>query len=118
MDRSQATEVVRVMLVGQSPVLRQSLREIVEREADLAGEPRLAVVAEARDLDEAVVAARALQPDVVVLDASMAKEEGISALRQSPARRRALRVICVSLTCDREHVMHALRAGACGFLRT
>jgi DNA-binding NarL/FixJ family response regulator len=112
MGGSQTTKVVRVMLVGKYPVLRQSLREIVEREADLA------VVAEARDVEEAVVAARALQPDVVVLDASMAKEEGITALRQSPVRKRVLRVICISITCDREHVIHALRAGACGFLRT
>lgn len=112
MERSQAAAVVRVMLVGQYPVLRQSLREIVEREGDLA------VVAEARDLEEAAVAARALQPDAVVLDASLATEEGIAELRRSRTRKRALRVICVSITCDREHVIHALRAGACGFLRT
>lgn len=119
----ETTETIRVMLVGQYPVLRQSLREIVDREPDLA------VVAEARDGDEAVVAARALQPDAVVLDASMARRETISALRESATgsksdrgkhapRTRMLRVICVSITCDREHVIHALRAGACGFLRT
>ncbi|MFB3880921.1 MAG: response regulator [Armatimonadota bacterium] len=112
MERSQTAAAMRVMLVGQYPVLRQSLREIIEREGDLA------VVAEARDVEEAAVAARALQPDAVVLDASLASEEGIAELRRSRTRKRALRVICVSITCDREHVIHALRAGACGFLRT
>jgi DNA-binding NarL/FixJ family response regulator len=104
--------MIRVLLVAKYPVLRQSLRDIIEREGDLA------VVAEARDVEEAVVAARPLQPDVVVLDASLAGEEAIEALRRSRGRRRPVRVICISITCDREHVLYALRAGACGFVRT
>jgi DNA-binding NarL/FixJ family response regulator len=113
MANSEMVSAQRVMLVAKYPVLRQGLREIVEREGDLT------VVAEARDAAEAVVAARALQPDVVVLEASLAWEGGgIEALRRCRGRRRPARVICIGLSCDREHVLHALRAGACGFVRT
>ena len=112
MASRQSVGMMRVMLVATYPVLRQSLRDIIQREGDLT------VVAEARDVEEAVVAARALQPDVVVLDASLAREDGIEALRRSRRRRRLVRVICISLTSDREHVLYALRAGACGFVRT
>jgi len=100
------------MLVAHHPVLRQSLREIVDGEADLE------VVAEARDIEEALVAARALGPDAVVLDVALAKEQEIAVLRQVRPRKGPLRIIMVGISADREHVIHALRVGACGYLRT
>jgi len=100
------------MLVAHHPALRQSLREIVDREADLE------VAAEARDIEEAVAAVRALEPDAVVLDVALAMEDGIAALRRVRPGKRPPRIIMVSISADREHVVHALRAGACGYLRT
>lgn len=100
------------MLVAHHPALRQSLREIVDREADLE------VAAEARDIEEAVTAVRALEPDAVVLDVALAMEDGIAALRRGRPGKRPPRIIMVSISADREHVIHALRAGACGYLRT
>jgi len=100
------------MLVAHHPALRQSLREIVDREADLE------VAAEARDIEEAVTAVRALEPDAVVLDVALAMEDGIAALRRGRPGKRPPRIIMVSISADREHVVHALRAGACGYLRT
>ena len=112
MDSSRTADAVRVMLVAHHPALRQSLREIVDREADLE------VAAEARDIEEAVAAVRALEPDVVVLDVALAMEDGIAALRRGRSGKGPPRIIMVSISADREHVIHALRAGACGYLRT
>jgi DNA-binding NarL/FixJ family response regulator len=112
MDSSRTADAVRVMLVAHHPALRQSLREIVDREADLE------VAAEARDIEEAVTAVRALEPDAVVLDVALAMEDGIAALRRGRPGKRPPRIIMVSISADREHVVHALRAGACGYLRT
>ncbi len=111
MGSSRAAPAARVMLVTHHPALRQSLREIVDREADLE------VVAEARDIEEALVAARALAPDAVVLDAALAREGAIAALRQVRAGKTSPRMIMLSICADREHVTYALRAGASGYLR-
>lgn len=112
MDSPRRMDDVRVMLVAHHPALRQSLREIVDREADLE------VVAEARDIEDAVRAVRTLEPDVVVLDVALAMDDGIAALRRGRAEKGSPRIIMVSISADREHVTHALRAGACGYLRT
>jgi DNA-binding NarL/FixJ family response regulator len=103
---------LKVVLVSQHPVVRQSLRQIMEREADLD------VVAEARDIEEAAVASRALRPDVVVLDVALAGDTGVAVICQTCAQMCPPRVVMLGMSADREHVMHALRAGACGYLRT
>jgi len=112
MASSQTEKNLKVVLVGLHPLVRQSLREIVECEPDLE------VVAEARDLQEATVAARALEPDVVILDVALARDKGVATLRQTCPAEHPLRIVMVGMSADREHVVHAFRAGACGYLRT
>lgn len=112
MNASRIESSLKIVLVGHHPVVRQSLRQIIESEPDFD------VVAEARDVDEATVAARALHPDVVVLDVASAGDTGVSALCRTCGDACPPRVVMVGMSADREHVMHALRAGACGYLRT
>lgn len=112
MTAHQAQNVLKVMLVGSHPVLRHTLREIIQPEDDLV------VVAEARDIPEALVAARALRPDAIVVDIALACEKDVAALWQVCRAGARPRIIMFGLTADREHVLHALRAGACGYLRT
>jgi DNA-binding NarL/FixJ family response regulator len=112
MASSQAEKNLKIVLVGLHPVVRQSLRQIVECEPDLE------VVAEARDLQEAAVAARALEPDVIILDVALARDNGVTTLRHTCPAEHAPRIVMVGMSADREHVMHAFRAGACGYLRT
>jgi DNA-binding NarL/FixJ family response regulator len=112
MGKAKTAASSRVMIVGQHPVLRRTLREIVEPEPDFE------VVAEARDLEESVTAARTLQPDVVILDVAFASADGIDAICQACQPKEPTRVVVVGIGADREHVIHSLRAGACGYLRT
>jgi len=112
MGKAKTAVRSRVMIVGQHPVLRRTLREIVEPEPDLE------VVAEARDLEESVTAARTLQPDAVVLDVAFASPDGIDAICQACYPKGPTRVVVIGIAADREHVIHSLRAGACGYLRT
>ena len=112
MKKVSAGACCKILLVGHHPVVRQSLREIIEQEPDLE------VAAEARDLQEALVAARTLQPDIVVMEVSLARENGVAALRQTCPPQPCLRIIMVGISADREHVTYALKSGACGYLRT
>ncbi|WP_279433203.1 response regulator transcription factor [Micromonospora sp. KC213] len=103
---------MRVLLVDDEPLLRQSLAMIID------AEPGFAVMGEAGDGVEAVATARVTTPDVVVMDVRMPRLDGIEATR-SICRLPELahtRVLVLSMFDLDEYVFHALRAGASGFL--
>ncbi|WP_256370797.1 response regulator transcription factor [Micromonospora sp. KC721] len=103
---------MRVVLVDDEPLLRQSLAMIINAEPDFA------VVGEASDGVEAVATARATSPDVVVMDVRMPRLDGIEATRgicRLPELAHT-RVLVLSMFDLDEYVFHALRAGASGFL--
>ncbi|MGB5618131.1 MAG: response regulator transcription factor, partial [Desulfobacterales bacterium] len=66
-DRENST----ILLVDDHPLMRKGLRALLE------GEPDLAVAGEAGDGEEAIEQARALAPDIVVMDVSMPRLNGI-----------------------------------------
>jgi DNA-binding NarL/FixJ family response regulator len=103
---------IRVLLADDQPLLRHSLAMIIGHEPDLA------VVAEAADGAEAVAAARAERPDVVLMDVRMPNLDGLAATRRicaDPALA-VTRVLVLSMFELDEYVHEALRAGASGFL--
>jgi DNA-binding NarL/FixJ family response regulator len=81
-----------------------------------AGDPEFEVVGEAGDGAEAVDLARALQPDVVVMDIRMPRLDGIEATRRIQAQPDAPRVLVLTTFDLDEYVYEALRAGASGFM--
>jgi two-component system nitrate/nitrite response regulator NarL len=66
---------VRILLVDDHPIVRQGLRTLLE------GRSGWEVVGEASDGIEAVEKVEVLQPDVVVLDVTMPKMNGLEACR-------------------------------------
>ncbi|RIQ20439.1 response regulator [Jiangella rhizosphaerae] len=103
---------IRVLLVDDQPLLRTGFRMILEAESDIA------VVGESGDGEQAVADARALQPDVVLMDIRMPRVDGVQATRQitGAARETAPRVLVLTTFDLDEYVVEALRAGASGFL--
>jgi len=67
--------MIKVLIVEDSPTVRRLLRAIVE------SDPRMKVVGEAANGEEAVAARRNLDPDVISMDISMPKMDGIEATR-------------------------------------
>ena len=100
----------RVLLVDDDALVRAGLRMI------LTSSEELEVVGEAADGADAVAAAMAHRPDVVLMDIRMPGMDGIAAT--SALRRFATPPHVIVLTTFQadEHVMSALRAGADGFL--
>ncbi|MBM7788288.1 DNA-binding NarL/FixJ family response regulator [Tenggerimyces flavus] len=103
---------VRVLLVDDQPLLRTGFKMILESEPDIA------VVGEAGDGEKAVSEARALQPDVVLMDIRMPRMDGVEATRQITGTDRSSSVkVLVLTTFDLdEYIVEALKAGASGFL--
>ena len=102
---------VTVLLADDHTIVRQGLRALLETEPDLK------VVGEVSDGREAVTAARTLRPDIVVMDIAMPALNGIEATRQIVLSPSPPRVIILSMYADVEHLVHALQAGASGYVR-
>ncbi|WP_329416383.1 response regulator transcription factor [Streptomyces sp. NBC_00704] len=102
---------VRVLLADDQPLVRSGLRVIMADHGDLE------VVGEAATGAEAVRLARALRPDVVVMDIRMPGMDGIEATRLITADDATTTRVLVLTTFDEDdHVHGALRAGASGFV--
>jgi DNA-binding NarL/FixJ family response regulator len=101
---------LRVLIADDERLVRAGFRMI------LTTEPGMEVVGEAADGAEAVAAARALRPDVVLMDVRMPRFDGIEATRRITRLEPAPAVLVVTTFDVDEHVYAALRAGAAGFL--
>ncbi|SHG45998.1 response regulator [Geodermatophilus nigrescens] len=100
---------VRVLLADDHPAVRSGLRALLE-----TGEG-IEVVGEAADGAAAVGNARALRPDVVLMDLRMPGTDGIAATRAVVSERLAEVLVLTTFDLD-EYVVGALQAGAAGFL--
>jgi DNA-binding NarL/FixJ family response regulator len=101
---------VRLLLVDDHPVVRQGLRTL------LAGRSELEVVDEASDGLEAVEKVSTLHPDVVVLDVTMPRMNGIEACRIIKQKNPELEVLFVTQHDSPHMLREALAAGARGYV--
>ena len=100
-----------VMLVDDHEIMRDGLREVLER----SGEFR--VIAEAGDGDEAVTVALRIRPDVIIMDVMMPVKNGIEACREITAILPNTRVLVLTASRQEYAVMEAVAAGATGYLQ-
>ena len=104
--------MIRVLLADDQPLIRSGFRALLDLEDDIE------VVAEAADGEEGLALVREHLPDVALIDIRMPVMDGIEATRRIAADPALAGVHVVMLTnygMD-EYVLHALRAGAAGFL--
>jgi DNA-binding NarL/FixJ family response regulator len=107
----EQTVTISVLLVDDDELTRTGFRLIIESDQDLT------VVGEAADGQEAIHLARALHPDVVLMDIRMPGVDGLEATRRivEAAENGPQVLILTTFELD-EYVFGALRAGASGFL--
>jgi EAL domain-containing protein (putative c-di-GMP-specific phosphodiesterase class I)/FixJ family two-component response regulator len=101
---------IRVLLAEDEAVVREALGALVRGEADLE------LVGAATDAQEAIDLARALHPDVAVVDVRMPAGGGPRAARDIRVASPQTRVLALSAHDDRASVLEMLRAGSVGYL--
>ena len=101
---------IRVLVADDHTILREGLVAIVNASPDCQ------VVAEASDGMTAVEQALRLRPDVVVLDLSMPRLNGVEVVRRLTQELDATRLLVLTMHAEEEYVLQSVRAGAAGFL--
>jgi DNA-binding NarL/FixJ family response regulator len=101
---------ITVLLAEDHLVVREGLRALLKSERDIE------VIGEARDGRRAVALAKALLPDVVVMDIAMPLLNGLEATRQILKAVPATRVLILSAHCDDEYVEQTAAMGAAGYV--
>jgi two-component system, NarL family, response regulator NreC len=101
---------ITVVLADDHAVLRAGLRAL------LSAEPDIEVVGEAGDGEEAVLLAERLNPDVVVMDISMPRMDGLRATRQLLARQPNARVLILTMHSEDQYLLQVLEAGGAGYV--
>jgi NarL family two-component system response regulator LiaR len=101
---------IRIMLVDDHAVVRSGLG------AFLSAVPDFELVGEAENGQEALVRARLLQPDVVLMDLMMPVMDGVAAIRELRKAHPAMQVIALTSFQEDALVQNAMQAGAMGYL--
>jgi DNA-binding NarL/FixJ family response regulator len=102
--------MIRVLVTDDHAVLRTGVAALLDREDDMSA------VGQAATAEQAVIKARALQPDVVLLDVVMPRKSGFDALPELQKVAPDARVIMLSMQTSPSSIRQALSAGAAGYV--
>ena len=105
-----STVLTKVMLVDDHELMRDGLREALERSGEFE------VVGEAADGDSAIKEALALKPDVIIMDVIMPLKDGIEACREIVNVLPETRVLMFTASPEEDAVVESFAAGAIGYL--
>ena len=103
-------KTIRVVVADDHTILREGLVPLLNAADDIQ------VVAQAADGMSAVESVLKLRPDVLVVDISMPRLNGIEVVRRLHAERPDTRARVLTIHAEEEYVLHVVRAGAAGFL--
>jgi DNA-binding NarL/FixJ family response regulator len=112
MDRPDNSSVpkIRLLVVDDHVVMRMGLVYAA------SAQPDMEVIAEVQSGEEAIVAYRAHNPDVVVLDLRMPGMNGLDTIKALREEFHGARIVIFSNYARGEEVYQAIRAGAAGFV--
>ena len=101
---------IRILIADDHAVVREGLRALIEAKPDME------LVGEAEDGVEAVLMARTLKPDVILLDLLMPRMDGIQAIGEIRQENPHARILILTSFAADDKVFPAIKAGALGYL--
>ena len=100
----------RILIADDHAMLREGMRNLLEKEKDFE------LVGEAADGEEAVRLACELKPDIVIMDIVMPKLNGVEATKQIKQVCPSAALLILTAYSDIRYIIGLLEAGACGYL--
>ena len=103
-------EPIRILLVDDQPLFRKAIATLIDEQPDMT------VVGEAENGLDGVEQARALDPDLVVMDVEMPVMDGVQAVALLQDQAPRAKVIMLTVSESEDFLFEALRNGADGYL--
>src|SRR6476660_9892629 len=107
---SAKKERIKILVADDHPVVRKGLQSC------LAKQDRLKIVGEASDGDEALSKVKELKPDVVLMDISMPRMNGLAVTELIRKEVPKTRVLVLSVHNNRDYIFRIIQAGAHGYI--
>jgi two-component system response regulator NreC len=100
----------RVLIADDHQAFRDVLKMVINRQIDME------VVGEAKDGENAVVLARELLPDIILMDVKMPVMDGAEATSRILAEMPGMKILALSIYADGDFMANMIRAGAMGYV--
>ena len=104
------SELYRVVIAEDHTLFRQGIKAL------LSLEPEFEVVGEAADGFQAIERAKELKPDLILLDISMPRVDGMTAIREIKNVCPEAKILVLTVHKTEEHVLETLKSGASGYV--
>ena len=101
---------IRIVIAEDHTILREGLRML------LSSNPDFEVVGEAQDGLEAIRLVEYLKPDLVLMDLSMPRMDGMRAIQEIKMLSSSTKILVLTVHNDEDHILNALRRGADGYI--
>jgi len=101
---------IRILIVDDHPLVRESLKRIIQ------GEPDLIVCGEAEDREQALEIVSATMPRLVIVDLTLKSSHGLELIKDLRERFPGVLSLVLSMHDEMIHAERAIRAGARGYI--
>lgn len=106
----EITTPIRILIADDHVLFRDGLRKLLQTE------PGFQVVGEASDGEMLIALARETKPDLILIDLSMPRRDGMEVLRELSASAFSGRTLLLTASIEKAQIVQALKLGACGVL--
>jgi DNA-binding NarL/FixJ family response regulator len=101
---------VKILIVEDHEIFRLGIKELINHEPDLA------VCAEAEDVDTARALINAFQPDMVIIDITLKKSNGMDLIKEISSYHKTMKMLVLSMHDELLYAERSLQAGAQGYI--
>src|SRR3984957_10480054 len=108
--QTKVQNIFRILIIDDHPLVRESLKKIIQRESDLR------VCGEAEDRDQALELVSNTRPHLVIVDLTLKNSYGLELIKDLCNHHPEVQVVVLSMHDETLHAERVIRAGARGFI--